>query len=207
MIRVPGIDGYRGWSMVNFERGARSLQFVVKKKPGGALSDWLFSQARDGAVVDVFGPLGSATFYPSIAKNILCIAGGSGIAGMMSILARAAAENYFAEHGGDVFFGIRSMKDAFYLDEFSRLREQCGAKLRVTVALSDGEASAAEQAAHPSLDFDTGFVHLVAERHMQGRYQGVRAYIAGPPPAVDASVRMLLMSRVSTDNIRYDKFS
>ena len=207
LIRVPGIDGYRGWSMVNFERGARSLQFVVKKKPGGALSDWLFSQARDGAVVDVFGPLGSATFYPSIAKNILCIAGGSGIAGMMSILARAAAENYFAEHSGDVFFGVRSMKDAFYLDQFARLREQCGAKLRVTVALSDGEASALEQAAHPSLEFDTGFVHLVAERHMQGRYLGVRAYIAGPPPAVDASVRMLLMSRVSTDNIRYDKFS
>jgi toluene monooxygenase electron transfer component len=35
----------------------------------------------------------------------------------------------------------------------------------------------------------------------------VRAYLAGPPPAVDACVRMLLMARVSTDNIRYDKFS
>ena len=42
---------------------------------------------------------------------------------------------------------------------------------------------------------------------MQGRFQGVRAYLAGPPPAVEASVRMLLMARVSTDNIRYDKFS
>ncbi len=207
LIRVPGIDGYRGWSMVNFERNARSLRFVVKKKPGGALSDWLFSQSRDGAQVEVFGPLGTATFYPSIAMNIVCIAGGSGIAGMMSILARAAGENYFAQHSGDVFFGVRSMHDAFYLDEFVRLREQCGAKLRVTVALSDGEASATDLAGFPSLEFDTGFVHLVAERRMQGRYQGVRAYVAGPPPAVDASVRMLLMSRVSTANIRYDKFS
>ena len=207
LIRVPGIDGYRGWSMVNYERGAGTLRFVVKRKPGGALSDWLFAQSRDGAPVDVFGPLGSATFFPSIAKNIVCIAGGSGIAGMMSILARAAGENYFAQHSGDVFFGVRSMQDAFYLDVLARLREQCGAKLRITIALSDGEASAAEQAAHPSLEFDTGFVHLVAERHMQGRYQGVRAYVAGPAPAVDASVRMLLMSRVSTDNIRYDKFS
>ena len=207
LIRVPGIDGYRGWSMVNFERAARSLQFVVKKKPGGALSDWLFSQSRDAALVDVFGPLGSATFYPSIAKNILCIAGGSGLAGMMSILARAAVENYFVEHSGDVFFGVRSMNDAFYLDVLSRLREQCGSKLRITVALSDVTASAADQAAYPLLDFDTGFVHQAAERQMQGRYHGVRAYIAGPTPAVDASVRMLLMSRVSTDNIRYDKFS
>ena len=28
-----------------------------------------------------------------------------------------------------------------------------------------------------------------------------------PPPAVDASIRMLLLSRVTADNIRYDKFS
>ena len=207
LIRVPGIDGYRGWSMVNYERAARSLQFVVKNKPGGKLSDWLFLQPRDGAEVEVFGPLGSATFYPSLAKNILCIAGGSGIAGMMSILARAAGENYFAEHTGNVFFGVRSMQDAFYLDQFSRLRAQCGDKLQVMVALSDGTASAADQAAHPLLNFDTGFVHQAAERHMQGRYQGLRAYIAGPTPAVDASVRMLLMSRLSSDNIRYDKFS
>ena len=211
LIRVPGIDGYRGWSMVNYERGARSLRFVVKNKPGGKVSDWLFSQpppeSRDGAEVEVFGPLGGATFYPSMAKNILCIAGGSGIAGMMSILARAAGENYFAKHSGNVFFGVRSMKDAFYLDVFSRLREQCGDGLQVMVALSDGTASAADQAAHPLLNFDTGLVHQAAERHMQGRYQGLRAYIAGPTPAVDASVRMLLMSRVSSDNIRYDKFS
>ena len=209
LIRVPGIAGYRGWSMVNYERGARSLRFVVKNKPGGKLSEWLFSEtsSRDGTEVELFGPLGSATFYPSIAKNILCIAGGTGLAGMMAILARAARENYFAEYSGHVFFGVRSMKDAFYLDMLSRLRAQCGEGLHVMVALSDDTASAADQAAYPLLEFDTGFVHLAAERHMQGRYQGLRAYIAGPTPAVDASVRMLLMSRVSSDNIRYDKFS
>ena len=207
LVRVPGIDGHRGWSMVNHERGATTLQFVVKKKPGGRVSDWLFEAQRAGTAVEVFGPLGSATFYPEVAKNVLCIAGGSGIAGMMSILARAARENYFAEYNGDVFFGVRSMKDAFFLDEFSRLRALCGDRLAVTVALSEEAASAELQARHPLLAFDTGFVHEVAGRRMQGRLQGVRAYLAGPPPAVDACVRLLLMSRVSTDNIRYDKFS
>ncbi|WP_428421690.1 2Fe-2S iron-sulfur cluster-binding protein [Methylibium sp.] len=207
LVQVPGIVGFRGWSMVNYERNALTLVFVVKKKPGGQLSDWLFSQPRAGTDVEVFGPLGRATFYPSVARNILCIAGGSGIAGMMSILARAARENYFTEYRGDVFFGVRSMKDAFFLDVFSRLREQCGEKLRVTIALSEEGPPACAQADHPQLEFDTGFVHDVAERRMKGRYEGVRAYLAGPPPAVDACVRMLLMSRVSTDNIRYDKFS
>lgn len=207
LIEVPGVVGFRGWSMVNYERHAKALRFVVKKKPGGALSDWLFSRPSVGTEVDVFGPLGSATFFPSLARNILCIAGGSGIAGMMSILARAADEGYFTDYSGDVFFGVRSMKDAFYLDEFSALREQCGEKLSITIALSEEPASASAQIDHPLLTFDTGFVHEVAGRRMRGRLQGVRAYLAGPPPAVDASIRMLLMSRVSTDNIRYDKFS
>ncbi|MDQ6738366.1 MAG: 2Fe-2S iron-sulfur cluster-binding protein [Gemmatimonadota bacterium] len=207
LVEVAGVPGSRGWSMVNFDRAASTLRFVVKRKPGGALSDRLFSNPTAGIEVGVFGPLGSATFHPSLASNILCIAGGSGIAGMMSILERAAAENYFADHDGDVFFGVRSMKDAFFLDEFSRLRERCGERLNVTIALSEDRASASAQIDSPLLSFDTGFVHEVAGRRMQGRLQGLRAYLAGPPAAVDASVRMLLMSRVSTSNIRYDKFS
>ncbi len=75
------MPGARGWSMVNHERAATTLRFVVKKKPGGKLSDWLFAHQIAGAEVDVFGPLGSATFYPAIDRHLLCIAGGSGIAG------------------------------------------------------------------------------------------------------------------------------
>lgn len=207
LVRVDGVAGFRGWSMVNYEPRTTALSFVVKKKPGGAMSDWLFNQPRAGTAVTLFGPLGRATFYPSIDRHILCIAGGSGIAGMMSILDRAAGDNYFATHDGDVFFGVRSMRDAFFLDAFTRLREQCGSRLNVTIVLSEEPASAESQARHPLLQFDTGFVHESAGRHMKGRLSGVRAYLAGPPPAVDASIRMLLMSRVSTDNIRYDKFS
>jgi toluene monooxygenase electron transfer component len=51
-------------------------------------------------------------------------------------------------------------------------------------------------------------VHEVAKRAMAGKYQNVRAYVAGPPPAVDAAIRVLLLdAKLTTDNIRYDKFS
>ena len=50
--------------------------------------------------------------------------------------------------------------------------------------------------------------HEVAGKAMQGKYQNVRAYLAGPPPAVDASIRMLLLqAKLPADHIRYDKFS
>jgi toluene monooxygenase electron transfer component len=208
LVQVPGIAGFRGWSMVNYERHATTLEFVVKKKPGGGVSEWLFSHPPTGVAVDVFGPLGHATFYPTLDKDLLCIAGGSGIAGMMSILSRASQDGYFTRHQGDVFFGVRTMKDAFFLHEFSRYTDLGNGRLKVTIALSDEAVPAWAAAEYPLLGFDKGFVHEVAGRHMQGRYGNVRAYLAGPPPAVEASIRMLLLqARLTADNIRYDKFS
>jgi toluene monooxygenase electron transfer component len=207
MVRVPGVDGFRGWSIVNYDRNASTLEFVVKRKPKGGVSEWLFETAAVGSKLDLFGPLGKATFSPSLGKHLLCIAGGSGIAGMMSILSRAAHDAYFTQYRGDVFFGVRTLNDAFFLDEFSQFVATCGDKLGVTVAFSDEAVPPSTAEKYPLLKFDHGLVHDIAGKHMSGRLSNVRAYLAGPPPAVDASIRMLLQARVSTDNIRYDKFS
>lgn len=209
-LAVPGVPGYRGYSMVNFERRARKLQFVVKKKPQGGVSEWLFDPQRriEGAVVDLYGPLGHATFYPNLQQNILAIAGGSGIAGMMSILARGAQERYFDQYRGDLFFGVRTYADAFFLDELAGFAAQFPGKLEIVVALSDEAVPAEAAAKHPSLVFEQGMVHEVAARRMKDRYRNVRAYLAGPPPAVDAAIRMLIVqAKLTTDNIVYDKFS
>ena len=207
MARAGSVAGHRGWSMVNYERKADRLEFVVKMKTGGGISTWLFASALKGETLDLFGPLGKATFYPALGKNVLCVAGGSGIAGMMSILSRAAHDGYFTQYRGDVFFGVRTMKDAFFLDKFMSLVQRCGEKLGVTVAFSDEPRARRGSVDYPGLQFEQGFVHEVAARQMAGKFQNVRAYLAGPTPSVDASIRMLLQSKVSTDNIRYDKFS
>jgi toluene monooxygenase electron transfer component len=207
-VGAPGVQGMRGYSMVNFERPAPGLQFVVKKKPGGGFSEWLFSGKAAGARLELFGPLGKATFYPELAKNILCIAGGTGIAGMMSILARACRTRYFERHQGHVFFGVRTMRDAFFLDQLAAFRDEFPGNLAITVALSDEDPPATAAQEYPSLQFARGFVHEVAKREMAGKYANVRAYLAGPPPAVDAAIRVLLLeAKLTTDNIHYDKFS
>jgi len=207
LVQFPEVTGFRGWSMVNYHRHAEVLEFVIKKKPDGALSEWLFHNDSNGVEVELFGPLGAATFYSRLAKNILCIAGGSGIAGIMSILSRAAQDGYFSQYKGDVFFGIRTMADTFFLDELTDFCIQCGENLQVTIALSEEDAPASVETDYPQLTFDRGFVHEVAGRSMEGRYDNIRAYLAGPPPLVNGSIGMLLRARVTTDNIRYDKFS
>ena len=208
LLTVPGIAGARAYSMVSFERAARRLSFVVKKKPGGAVSEWLFGDGVEGTPVGLFAPLGHATFHPGLRKHVLCVAGGSGIAGMMSILACAGAAGHFAEWDGHVFFGVRSERDRFFLDELHALQARYPARLTVTVALSDEDVPASLPGAYPGLAFTRGLVHAVAGDRMKGRFADVRAYVAGPPPMVDASLRLLLReARLSPADIRYDKFS
>ncbi|HEV8439338.1 MAG TPA: 2Fe-2S iron-sulfur cluster binding domain-containing protein [Methylomirabilota bacterium] len=208
LMSAPGIAGSRAYSMVNFAPRAGRLVFVVKKKPGGRVSEWLFGAAVEGARVDLFGPLGGATFRPDMDKHLLCIAGGSGVAGMMSILSRATKDRYFERYRGDVFFGIRTRRDVFFLDELAGFQAEFPEALRVTIALSDEDVDPALEARYPLFGFGRGFVHAVAGERMKGRFNNVRAYAAGPPPMVDATLRMLLVQgKLKPDNIRYDKFS
>ena len=208
VLAAPGVEGYRAYSMVNYERATKRLKFVAKKKPGGGFSEWLFGAAREGAEVRAFGPLGKATFQPGIANDLVCIAGGSGIAGMMSILQCAAGDGYFEGHRGWVFFGVRKLSDAFFLEELAAFRARAPERLSITVALSDEAVPPEAHSRWPQLAFEQGFVHEVAGRALKGRYQNIRAYVAGPPPAVDAALRLLLLEgKLTADNIRYDKFS
>ena len=208
LLSIPAIAGARAYSMVNFERAARRLSFVVKKKPGVAVSEWLFGDGVGGTRLGLFAPLGHATFQPGLPKHVLCIAGGSGIAGMMSILQRAGEAGHFAGWDGHVYFGVRSERDGFFLGALQALQARYPARLAVTIALSDEDVPASLPAAYPGLAFARGLVHAVAGEGMKGRFADVRAYVAGPPPMVDASLRLLLReARLSPADIRYDKFS
>jgi toluene monooxygenase electron transfer component len=208
LMRVPGIPGSRAYSMVNYEAGARRLVLVIKKKPGGGVSEWLFGGSVTEADVSLFGPLGAATFRPDADRNLLCVAGGSGIAGMMSILARATEAGHFERHTGDVFFGVRTHRDVFFLDELTEFQSRAPDALLVTLALSDEDVDPGLVERYPRCRFGKGFVHAVAAEGMQGRFANVRAFAAGPPPMVNATLRMLLVQgKLKPDEIRYDKFS
>ena len=209
VMTAPGISGGRAYSMVNYDRRARRLVFVIKEKPGGRFSEWLFGHGGvDGTRVHLFGPLGHATFSTDLGQNVLCIAGGSGIAGMMAILSCACRASYFDAHEGHLFFGVRTGRDLFFADELKTLIATSPAGLHVTVALSDEDVDPAFAAAHPEFALGKGFVHAVAGSAMKGKFANVRAYAAGPPPMVSATLRMLLLEgKLKSADIRYDKFS
>lgn len=208
VIRVPGLEGGRAYSMVNYREEARRLEFVVKRKPGGGFCDWLFGPGCGQQTLEVFGPLGSATFHPGERRNLLMVAGGSGIAGMMSILARASDGNHFRDHKARLFFGVRRLADGFYLDRLEDCVARAGGNLEVTLALSDETPAAATHPAHPRIRLAAGLVHDAMAEAMQGRYDNPLAYVAGPPQMVDGALRvMITQGQITAKDIRHDKFS
>ena len=207
VMETDDVVGGRAYSMVNYAPGGRQLDFVVKQKPGGGFSNWLFGRDVTGTRLRIFGPLGRATFHPDEARNFVCIAGGSGIAGMLAIASRACQEGYLSAHRGYVFFGVRTLADCFYLREFSNLVEQSSGNLEVTVALSHEEAASEVHRDFRAIRLASGFVHEVAAKSMAGRFENAVGFVAGPPPMVDGALRMLIMeARLPAQFIRYDKF-
>ena len=94
---------------------------------------------------------------------MLCIAGGSGIAGMMSILGAGREAGHFAGWDGHVFFGVRTVRDGFFLDELQAFRAPWRVPaLRHDRALGRGCARRPCAAAYPGLTFARGLVHAVA---------------------------------------------
>jgi toluene monooxygenase electron transfer component len=208
VLEVREVKGGRAYSMVNFGREVDRLVFVIKQKAGGAFSDWLFRGDGANRTVDVFGPLGRATFHPEEGRNVLCIAGGSGIAGMLSIIERAAGEGYFRDHTGHVFFGVRTLEDGFYLSELCDYAAQTGGRLEVTLALSHEPASAVMHPKFPHIRLMHGMVADAARQAMNGRYDNMVGFVAGPPVMVDDALRILIREAcLPPQFVRYDKYT
>ena len=208
VVEVPGVAGGRAYSMVNFERATSKLKLVIKQMPGGKLSDWLFGSDVGGKELKVFGPLGRATYDPAEGKNILCIAGGSGIAGMLAIIAHAIRDGALRERTAHVFFGVRTLADAFYVGEFAQFAADAGANLEVTLALSHAPADTATHPQFPAVRLAAGLVTDVAAQTMAGRTDNTVAFVAGPPIMVDIALKHLTHeAKIPRTFIRYDKFA
>jgi toluene monooxygenase electron transfer component len=208
VVETPDIAGGRAYSMVDFERGTNRLRLVVKQMPGGRFSEWLFGADPVGKELAVFGPLGRATFHPEEAKDVLCVAGGSGIAGMMAIVARAVREGYFQERSGHVFFGVRTLADAFYMEELASFMAAARDRLQVTLALSHEPVAAEVHPRFPAIRLAGGLVGEVMMRAMGGRYENMAAFVAGPPVMVDRVLHHLTReAKMPRAFVRYDKFA
>ncbi len=207
VLRTPLSPGYRAYSMVDGDGSNGILIFVVKRQPDGVVSPWLVEGPERDMPIEVFGPLGRAVLRPGEEAHLLIAAGGTGIAGLLAILQQAARRGHFERFRADVVFGVRTLGDVFLLNLLAELASRWPDRVRVVVALSDEPLMQAQHPNHPAIALMSGTVDAVLSRTIDGPRCETIAFVGGPPPMVDASIRVLLKSaRLPPSAIRFDRF-
>ncbi|MGU9958034.1 MAG: 2Fe-2S iron-sulfur cluster binding domain-containing protein [Arenicellales bacterium WSBS_2016_MAG_OTU3] len=208
VVNTADVTGGRAYSMVNAQGLNNELELIIKRFPDGGFSEWMFADSRVDSSVEVYGALGKAVLNDGENKDIVCIAGGSGIAGLMSILQQTVSDGFYKRNRANVFFGVRTSEDVFFAQRLAGFVEQARGKLTVNIVLSEGEVTQSLKTDWPHLQFATGFVTPVAMHNMAERFKdSTIAFVAGPPPMVDDALRQLILEAgLAAENVRYDKF-
>ncbi|MGB3635025.1 MAG: 2Fe-2S iron-sulfur cluster binding domain-containing protein [Rubrobacteraceae bacterium] len=196
-IYIPGSDDeHRAYSMANTPASDERAEFIIKVYPGGRFSSLLEDGLEIGQKIKMKVPFGMFMLKPKSESDIVFIGGGSGTAPILSLLRHMVEKGI--ERKATFYYGARAEKDLFYLDEMKELEEQL-TDFKFVPALSEPEEDGDWQG-------ETGMIPDVVKR-LEGDLSGTEAYLAGPPPMVDAALPILEMKGVDQDDIFYDKFT
>lgn len=196
LLNLPGMTQPRAYSMSEVSDDGTLWRFQIKLMPEGAGSRVL-GDMKPGARMLLDGPYGTAYFRPDSPRDILCIAGGSGLSPMLAICRAAHADPRCESRSITLYYGGRSEADLF---DPAILPQDCGGKdrLKYVAALSE-HASA-------SWNGPTGMLHEVVDADLGSELPQFEVYFAGPPAMADAMERLLIERDVPPEQVHFDKF-
>jgi ferredoxin-NAD(P)+ reductase (naphthalene dioxygenase ferredoxin-specific) len=170
-----------------------TLEFHVRVVPGGRVSGYVANELKPGDAVRVSGPLGTAYLRSKHEGPMLCVAGGTGLAPILSILRGAVASGM--HNPVHLYFGVRSPRDIYGLEWLAEL-ERTHPALRVNIVVTSG--------GNPR-EHRCGVVTEAIGQDL-GNLQGWRAYLCGSPPMVEAATLLVRQKSIDPARIYADPF-
>ncbi|POX42214.1 3-ketosteroid-9-alpha-hydroxylase [Streptomyces sp. Ru73] len=165
-VRVPGAGVARCYSLASSPHTVEPLKITVKRVAGGYGSHWLCDRVATGDELEVLPPAG--TFTPaSLDRDLLLVAGGSGITPVISI-----AKSVLVGGTGKValLYANRDESAVIFRDELRELTEGFPDRLVAVHWLESVQGL-------PAADRLAGVVAPYADRD---------TYVCGPGPLMDA---------------------
>lgn len=198
MLDLPGLASSRAYSLANTPNEEGEWHFQIRRVAQGQGTATLFDTLQPGAAIGLDGPYGVAYLRPEPARDIVCVAGGSGLAPMISIARGAAEAGMLASRRLYFFYGAREPRDVCgepMLAELAGFGERIVYCPVVSVPGEEGWTGA------------TGFVHGHLAGALPAPLASYEFYFAGPPPMTQALQEMLMVShRVPFEQIHFDRF-
>lgn len=169
---------WRPYSVANAPRADGTLDLHVKAVPGGQLSNALVNGVVPGDTVRLGSPVGNRlTLDGDIGRNLLMLAGGTGLAPLKAVIEELAASDQ--PRRVTLFFGARTEPDLYDLPALERMQQMLP-WLRVVPVLSHD----------PYYTGERGAVAEAALRY--DRWHGCEVYACGPESMLsDAQTRLV----------------
>lgn len=191
-ITVPGSDETRSYS---FATGPdeEKVAFLIKNTPGGLMTTWLKDEAQPGDTLEFTGPMGSF-FLREPLQPVLLLAGGTGLAPVLSIL-EALANDELLDVPVRLIYGANTTIDLVRLEQLASYRDRIEDFDFFTVLSMDDDHER------------TGYVtdHMDSKEHLtEGEAD---AYLCGPPPMVEAVRRFFDQHEHAPQNFYFEKFN
>ena len=122
----PGQDDSvtRNYSVASWQDGTPRFELIVTYLKGGAMSEYLFKEAKIGDEFVYRGPMGIFTLPEDLTeRDIYFVSTGSGVSPFRSMM-NHIYENKVPFKNIKLFFGTRKYEDLVYLDEFIKFRDE-----------------------------------------------------------------------------------
>lgn len=194
-FRIPETDEFRAYSVASPPSKKNEIELIVRRIPGGMCSSYIHEILDIHDEIIITGPYGDFYLREDSQREIACIGGGCGMAPIRSILLHLKEKGMPRKIA--YFFGARSKNDLFYTQELQDLEKEYS-NFKYIPVLSEPKPD-------DKWTGETGFVTQAVERHMHSN-GNTEAYLCGPPPMIDAALKVLVKKGVKEVHIYYDKF-
>ena len=199
MLELPGVTGSRAYSLSNTPNARREWHFQIRRVPQGQGTHALFDGLAVGDEIGLDGPYGLAHLRTDSRRDLVCVAGGSGLAPMVSIARGAVEAGMLGGRTLYFFYGARTPRDVCG-EAMLQALDGFGERIRFIPVVSlpgdEGEWSGA-----------TGYVHDQLAHVLPGAFADYEFYFAGPPPMTQALQELLMLGhKVPFGQIHFDRF-
>ena len=180
---------WRNYSVANAPRADSTLEFHVRATAAGWVSAALVRKLQVGDMIKIGPPMGSMTLDRSSTRDLVCVAGGTGLSPIKALVEELTHDN--RTRCLHLFVGARDRDDLYDLPALRRLAGRYP-WLSVVTACSDDAAYDGEQ----------GNICAVVERF--GPWQDHDFYVCGSPPMVRSTLGVLARMGVKAARAHYD---
>ncbi|WP_434354054.1 2Fe-2S iron-sulfur cluster binding domain-containing protein [Psychrobacter sp. HD31] len=191
-------DIKRAYSIANAPNWDGSLEFIIKLREQGKFSGFLHQKAEAGIKIKLDGAMGTFMLHDNGLRPRYFIAGGCGLASVMSMLRRMA--EWQEPQPVKLFFGVWAEQDVFFEQEIANLAKEYP-QLDYQICVTQANNAWSEDKNHY-----TGSVVNAFDAAMQLEDTTPDIYICGSPNLIDAVANTAKKHGIEQDALIYERY-